>query len=130
MESESARTLTEDGAGRRISGSPVHPSADAVGARQSARVQGDGSPDDTTAIDDIAGRSVQRTERIDTTDPEGSDGVPDGDPLGPGQRTVPGSEEVSEGAVTRTRRGDVANKPIRTDQVVDINPDGLELPIY
>ena len=82
----------------------------------------------------------QTTSRVDLfnelnglilQDPEGSDGVPDRDPLGTrDSEPYPEVREVSEGAVTRTRRGDVANEPIRTDQVVDSSPDGLELPIY
>ena len=129
MEPESERTITEDtgqGTGRDISGSTVRPSADAVGAGSPLGVQGDGE----ATRDDGTQQTVQRTERPDTRYTGGSDGISDGDPLGPGQRAVSRSAEVSEGAVTRTGGGDVANEPIRADSVVGGDPDGLELPIY
>ena len=133
MESEGERTAAGDTRRRdrgNIPESTVYPSVDAVGAQPSTGNQGDEATDAAAREYDIPERPVQRTQRTDSETPKRSDGVSDGDPVGPegGARTA--GEGVSESYVAGTRSGTDVDESVRADSVVDSDPDRLELPIY
>lgn len=133
MESESERTIAEDtqrGDRGDIPGSTVHPAANAVGTQPPTGIRGDEEAVDRPGEYDDSERPDQRTQRTDAEDTERGDGIPDGDSVGPGERAVPGSVEVSRDTDSGERSGDAADESVRADTVVDSDPDGLELPIY